>query len=514
MIGGKKLGEGSYGIVYDVDNSMALKRNFSEKDSSYLGAIRELNLLYLLMDHPNIIHLKMVIYGDHIDGKNFSPIIGEDRDTQRNDSVHFLFDKALYDLHDFIYEHTFDMKLYFKYMIDMLLGLEYMHYKKLIHRDLKPSNILIFPDNVAKLCDFGLSKPYTYQGDQTPGVITSLYRAPEIILSIPNYDYKCDIWSMGCIFYELISKRTFIIEKTDQDRKLLRCILDTLPVPLTKNEFKTFITDNNYKQFVVRNLEKKRKTFKEHMNLSKKWTNHFNKVASLDDFCDLLSHMIHFDDKTRYSASECLNHPFFKDNKTYIDKIRNDFNHEWAREDRIIYPICDERIWMAETAIFIFNHRDAIEWYTHRILFQAIDIFQRYLYSMYKLTDKKNIHTKSETELRFMTCIYIAIKYFSTLYYPISFASVVEDEFLTPECQKLAEQFEGGLIKNCLKYDIYHTTVYESSEEPLTEEDIMALLILFTKNDSLSNKFPHEVVDYYKKNLKNATLEQLCQNIL
>ena len=188
------------------------------------------------------------------------------------------------------------------------------------------------------------------------------------------------------------------------------------------------------------------------------------------------------------------------------------YNHVESNEERILYPICTERKWMAETAIFIFNHRHSLEWYTHRILFQAIDMFHRYLYAMY--TDKnEQIHDKSGTELRFMVCVYIAIKFFSTIHYPVSFDTIVEDEFLTPECLVIAEQFEGGLIKNCFSYDIYHTTLYETSEDILNENDIMALLILFTTNDSLSGKFPNEVYQYYKQNLKNKPIEELLHHI-
>src|SRR6516162_1367854 len=147
MIKGDKLGSGSYGIVYDIkenDKSYALKRNLSEKETSFISSIRELNILYTLRNHPNIVRLESVVFADQKQ-QNFSPLLDEDRNLQRDDGVHFIFTKANYDLHDYIYNLKFDQfKQTKKIMVDILLGLEYMHQNKIIHRDIKPGNILIY----------------------------------------------------------------------------------------------------------------------------------------------------------------------------------------------------------------------------------------------------------------------------------------------------------------------------------------------------------------------------------
>ena len=79
----ERLSEGSYGLVYQIkDTDLALKRNLAETDTTFMSSIRELNILYMLRNHPNIVRIEEVVFGD-IDKSDFSPLAGEDRLTQR-----------------------------------------------------------------------------------------------------------------------------------------------------------------------------------------------------------------------------------------------------------------------------------------------------------------------------------------------------------------------------------------------------------------------------------------------
>lgn len=505
----KKLGEGTFGIVYAIDEgaaSYALKRNLSETDSSFMGAIRELNMLYILK-HPNIVKLESVIFNDAT--HDFSPLLGEERETQRDDSVHFVFEKGLYDLHDYIYNNKVKEQFKFvkKYMVDCLLALEYMHYNNIVHRDLKPGNILLYPNNIAKLCDFGFSKPYTIQGDQTPGIVTICYRAPEILLNSTTYDYKVDVWSMGCIFYELVCKKALVEECSDDTAKVMKNVLAVLPQPLTKFEFKNWISSNSAKDFKIR-FVKNEGNFRKDMGLSKSKFSIFERnCGSIDEFVHLLNGMLRFNPNQRYSVSECLDHIFFEDLQDYITESREVLTA--IPKHKIQYPVCTERKWMANIVQCLYNNKDKLEWYNERCLFQAIDMFQRYLYAMhYHLDVSINkcgavglVHTEFDTNLLFMACIYIAIKYFSTIHYAIPFSNIVQEEFLTPECLTKVEQFEGGLIKNCFHYDIYHNTLYESATHKLSELEVKNLLYLTTMNEHICEEYVDDVYKYYKDDL-------------
>ena len=85
-----------------------------------------------------------------------------------------------------------------------------MNGKGIIHRDIKPSNMLWFraggDNRLFKLCDFGLAKVLSGQENTTPKVVTSWYRAPEISFRWNDYSFDSDIWSMGCVFFEMMTK--------------------------------------------------------------------------------------------------------------------------------------------------------------------------------------------------------------------------------------------------------------------------------------------------------------------
>ncbi|CAD8100980.1 unnamed protein product [Paramecium primaurelia] len=95
--------------------------------------------------------------------------------------------------------------------IFQLLGCGYLYEKNIIHRDLKPSNVLL-QDNQIKIADFGLSKALEEQikemaNDNTPQIGTPLYMSPQVI-GQQNYSIKSDVWSLGCIFYEMLYGKT------------------------------------------------------------------------------------------------------------------------------------------------------------------------------------------------------------------------------------------------------------------------------------------------------------------
>ena len=90
----------------------------------------------------------------------------------------------------------------------MLEGLAYMHSKGYYHRDLKSANVLVSSDGQVKLCDLGLAKYIDENVKQklTVTVVTRWYRAPELLLGDKMYSNKIDIWSIGCMWVELLTE--------------------------------------------------------------------------------------------------------------------------------------------------------------------------------------------------------------------------------------------------------------------------------------------------------------------
>jgi mitogen-activated protein kinase 15 len=125
--------------------------------------------------------------------------------------VYLIFEHQEADLHRAIKENILEdlHKRFIAYQI--FKAIKYVHSAGLVHRDLKPSNVLLNSDCKVKVCDFGLVRSLTQEGEEplvmTDYVATRYYRAPEILLGSQRYSQAVDIWSLGCILAEMYNNR-------------------------------------------------------------------------------------------------------------------------------------------------------------------------------------------------------------------------------------------------------------------------------------------------------------------
>ncbi|CAL4136726.1 unnamed protein product, partial [Meganyctiphanes norvegica] len=108
-----------------------------------------------------------------------------------------------------------------KWSIQLSAGLDYIHKMNLIHRDIKPHNVFLSANKEQlRIGDFGESKILDYTGQKgsyTKG--TSLYRAPELLEPIPDYDNKVDVWAAGCTIHQMATlKATFYVDKDETQK--------------------------------------------------------------------------------------------------------------------------------------------------------------------------------------------------------------------------------------------------------------------------------------------------------
>lgn len=460
LIKKEKVGEGTYGKVYRAvvgKNSYGVKRNLIEKKLDFIASVREMDLLYRFRDHPYIISIECV-KSEPFKGP-MSPISSDLKD----DNIHFVFPYAETDLR--ITDEITDAKKLTRYMVNILLGVEFIHSKNIIHRDLKPHNILLV-DGEIKICDFGLAKPFSYQGPNSPRVVTSWYRAPELLLMKEDYDFGIDIWSLGCIFFEMIAKRPFVSDVDDINREIMKKIKMALP----SNDVDFFGNSWEYQLFGEEDPT----------------------IENSSHFVDLLSNMICFDPSKRYTSTQCLNHIFFREHIRHINSVRKAYPPRNDEYEKVKCINCNERKWGFELACILFNRRKEFKWYDHRVIFQSIDIFDRYLLYLNPLkkrmeqTDENGYFlNKYEARLTFIVCLYIAIKYFPGMTYPVSFIDLVESKYKTQEAILKAEMIEKFLITKVLNYRIYRDTIYDIFKQKLSGKQIRDLLVIVGNIHSL-----------------------------
>lgn len=514
MIKHDKLGEGAYGSVYKVEyngKSYAFKRNMVEDSVNFAVSLRELDIMICQGKHPNIIKLEMVTEGNPLRRGPMTPV----KEKRRDDTFHFALELGNITLYDLLYtDKGKDLKVdYIQLIADSLLATEYMHGKGYIHRDIKPCNLVVgdFDDNllsdlleikheskhVLKLCDHGMAKPYCRQGPQTPRLATCLYRSPELIVEHPRYGFGVDIWSIGCIIYEIAFKRSFIkCDISDNPEHIMEDLLVKVGTGVDSKVYDKLISEGDIKIKTFPGVTPK--PFVEYFNKETKEAFDRN-ISNIDDFVDLLSGLLHFDESKRFTATQALDHKFFNPCRKYIDLIRRKYPVKVDPDIPIRIRKCIERKWMFDNAFNIYRNRLTINWYSHRVLFQAIDLFDRYLHVAYPLASLKIetvysgiLHNKYETEYRFFACLYISLKYFSTLYIPPSFNEFISSIYVNPgyarhDYVRLTEEFEKQLVMKMLSYKVYRVTPYEIADSyGIILEDLHIELLLNVYRDFTS----------------------------
>jgi cyclin-dependent kinase 2 len=174
--------------------TVALKKIRLEQEEEGVPstAIREISLLKELR-HANVVRLQDVV---HADAKLYLVFEFLDLDLKRHmdaEGPRLAADRATTKL----------------YLHQMLAGIAYCHAHRVLHRDLKPQNLLIDTARGGlKLADFGLARAFGLPvRAYTHEVVTLWYRAPEILLGAQHYSTPVDVWSIGCIFAELVTGR-------------------------------------------------------------------------------------------------------------------------------------------------------------------------------------------------------------------------------------------------------------------------------------------------------------------
>lgn len=313
----EKVGEGTYGVVYKArdlttkdQRVVALKkiRLEAEDEGVPSTAIREISLLKEMND-PNIVRLLNIV---HADGHKLY-LVFEFLDLDLKKYMEALpvsqggRGKALPEGSGLAGQNlVMDDKMVKKFMMQLCQGVKYCHSHRVLHRDLKPQNLLIDDKCNLKLADFGLARAFgvplrTY----THEVVTLWYRSPEILLGGRQYSTGVDMWSVGCIFAEMCTRKPLFPGDSEIDE--IFKIFRILGTP-SEQDWPGVTSFPDFKPSFP------------------KWgrTDIANIVTSLDEMgLDLLDALLVYDPAGRISAKQTVIHPYF-------GGMNGDTRHEYS----------------------------------------------------------------------------------------------------------------------------------------------------------------------------------------
>ena len=297
----KPIGKGAYGVVcsardVSTNKKVAIKKiiNAFENVVDAKRTLREIKLLRHLR-HENVI--------DIIDC-----VKPQSKATFAD--VYLMYDLMDTDLYQIIRSSqslTDEHCQYFVYQI--LRGLKYIHSADVLHRDLKPGNLLLNANCDLKICDFGLARTALLDPEasefMTEYVVTRWYRAPELLLSCAEYTSAIDVWSVGCIFAELLGRKPLFPGKDYVHQ--LNLIMRVIGTPETEAEL----------DFI--NNEKARRYIKSLPNTARCSFQKLFPNASARSV-DLVDKMLVLDPAKRITVEEALAHPYLESLHDEVDE--------------------------------------------------------------------------------------------------------------------------------------------------------------------------------------------------
>ncbi|KAI4343914.1 hypothetical protein L6164_011207 [Bauhinia variegata] len=206
----EKIGQGTYSSVFrardlETGKIVALKKvrfdNFEPESVRFMA--REIMILRRL-DHPNIIKLEGLIT------------------SKLSCSIYLVFEYMEHDITGLLScpDIKFSEAQMKCYMKQLLSGIEHCHSRGVMHRDIKGSNLLVNNEGILKVADFGLAN-FSNLGHRQPltsRVVTLWYRPPELLLGSTDYGPSVDLWSIGCVFAELLVGKPILQGRTEVEQ--------------------------------------------------------------------------------------------------------------------------------------------------------------------------------------------------------------------------------------------------------------------------------------------------------
>lgn len=283
-----RIEEGTYGVVYRAKDKttneiVALKRlkMEREKEGFPITSLREINTL-LKAQHPNIVTVREIVVGSNMD------------------RIYIVMDYVEHDLKSLMktMPRPFLIGEVKTLLMQLLCAVAHLHDNWILHRDLKTSNLLLSHKGILKVGDFGLAREYgSPLKSYTPVVVTLWYRAPELLLGTKQYSTPIDLWSVGCIFGELLTMNALFPGKSEADQ--INRIFKDLGTPSDR------IWPGYSELPLVKSLHITQYPYN---NLKSRFSYTFTDLGF-----DLLNRFLTYNPSRRITAEKAKNHGFFSE---------------------------------------------------------------------------------------------------------------------------------------------------------------------------------------------------------
>uniref|UniRef100_A0A8C3PXV6 Protein kinase domain-containing protein n=1 Tax=Chrysolophus pictus TaxID=9089 RepID=A0A8C3PXV6_CHRPC len=278
-----------YISLFLADEIVALKRLKMEKEKEGfpITSLREINTI-LKAQHLNIVTVREIVVGSNMD------------------KIYIVMNYVEHDLKSLMetMKQPFLPGEVKTLMIQLLRGVKHLHDNWILHRDLKTSNLLLSHSGILKVGDFGLAREYgSPLKPYTPVVVTLWYRAPELLLGAKEYSTAIDMWSVGCIFGELLTQKPLFPGKSEIDQ--INKVFKDLGTPSEKiwpgyNELPA-VKKMTFTEYPYNNLRKR-----------------FGALLSDQGF-DLMNNFLTYYPARRITAEDGLKHEYFRETPLPID---------------------------------------------------------------------------------------------------------------------------------------------------------------------------------------------------
>lgn len=284
------IGNGSFGVVFqalvvETGEVVAIKKVLQDRRFKN----RELQIMRML-NHPNVVTLKHCFYssGEQPNEVYLNLVMEYVPDTIHRVVRHYA-----------TLDQSIPMIAVKLYTYQLFRAVHYIHSMGVCHRDIKPQNLLVNTESyVLKLCDFGSAKMLVPGEPNVSYICSRYYRAPELIFGSTSYKTSIDVWSVGCVFAELLLGEPMFPGESGVDQ--LVEIIRVLGTP-TREDIRAM--NPNYTDFSFPQIA------------PESWRRLFA-PGTPSDAIELVSKLLIYDPEKRLKPLEACAHPFF-------DKLRD-----------------------------------------------------------------------------------------------------------------------------------------------------------------------------------------------